>query len=161
MATGPEVQLPEALAVMTPCRVCGTGVAADHVLCRRCGTPRARCAVQHHDTNWIDVTMATGVAMMTLALALPTTFVLSESLWRGWLTRDAMSAAVTISTLNGWLIGLPVGAVLWRWRERAVDGDIDDSPTLREYWQIQGLCLMPIAMISLFIGAMWLCLMFL
>jgi hypothetical protein len=104
---------------------------------------------------WSDFFLAILSGILTLSIGVPITFVLSMPLWNGRWTFGEFQVAMMITAINTGLMGFPVGMTLWRWRDRALDGEAHHSIALREYWQIQLLCLLPFAMIGLFMGAFW------
>lgn len=139
----------------TPCRVCGQLIALNVSKCSRCGTPKL---LQRHESREVgggDFALAWLSGILALCIGIPLTFALSAPLWnRGW-TWQTFPVALMVTSLNIGLIGVPIGMTLWRWRDRAIDGESQHNIPLREYWQIQLLCLLPFATIGLFIGAFW------
>jgi hypothetical protein len=142
------------------CRVCDRPMRPTDVLCARCGTPTHLRLPERNDATWVDWVLGTFCAILALAVALPTTFLIGEPIWSGRFRGGAFPAALAISVFNGWLIGVPIAATVWRWRERVHEDQHYHTIGLREYWQIQALCLSPILVIGLFIGSIWLAMFF-
>lgn len=146
---------PAATIVKTPCRVCGEPIRENAQKCSRCGTPKFRSDRESTGAGWGDVVLASLGGILALALGAPLTFMLSVELWngpRGW---NDLPVALIVTAFSVGLIGLPLGVTLWRWRDRALEGETQHIAALREYWQIQLLCLLPFAAAGLFIGAFW------
>lgn len=129
------------------CRVCGEALASQRGDCPCCNTPIRARHPNPLDITWVDVVLATLAAITTLAISLPATIWLAGFLQRGPFVGGALEAAAAISTLNGWLIGVPIGIAVWRWRDRIRDDDLYHAVAIRDYWQIQALCLIPPGMI--------------
>ncbi|HET6422236.1 MAG TPA: hypothetical protein VFG20_01055 [Planctomycetaceae bacterium] len=155
--SGPAVPVVET----GPCRVCGEPVATEAKTCRRCQTPTTRRADEVDGASVTDVILATVCAILALAVSVPATVLLADPFWKGRWSPDAVVAAAMIAAVNGWLIGYPVGVILWHWRDDAFDGDFSPRSSLRDYWQAQALSLLPFGMIASFVGALWFCARFL
>ncbi|HET6422785.1 MAG TPA: hypothetical protein VFG20_03825 [Planctomycetaceae bacterium] len=151
--SGPDVPV----VVTGPCRVCGEPLATSATACRRCQTPTTGRAEELDGTSVTDVVLATIGAILALAISIPVTVILSAPFWRRGAPNAVFQAAMLIATVNGWLIGYPVGVILWRWRDDAFDGDFSPRSSLRDYWQAQALSLLPFGMIASFVGALWFC----
>lgn len=152
---------PAAVEVKVSCRVCGELVTKEAKTCWRCKTPMRRRSEEIYETTGTDVILVTFLAILALAISVPATLILSALLWRGGQAPDVMSVALTIAAINGCLIGCPISLTLWRWHDSAIDGHSQHRPLLREYWQFQALCLLPVGTISLFVGALWFCVTYL
>lgn len=140
----PEVSPPAESAL---CRVCGETVNPRQTHCPRCGNSTKTPLPNPLDSTWVDAVLATLCGLTTIAISLPTTFWLSEDLWDGAFERDDMLAAALITSVNTWLIGVPVMVTLLRWRNRIQDDEHFHSAAIRDYWQIQSQCLIPPALV--------------
>lgn len=137
------------------CRVCGETVNPLQTRCPLCGSPTKSPLPNPLDSTWVDAVLATFCGLTTIAIALPTTFWLSEDLWDGKFQRDDMLAAALITSVNLWLIGIPVMVTLLRWRNRIQDDEYHHSIAIRDYWHLQAVCLIPPGLVLSFLFTLY------
>lgn len=126
------------------CRVCGETLKPQQIRCRTCGSPTRSPIPSPLDSTWVDVLFATMGGITALAICIPMTFWLGEEIWKPPSSGGfPVDMAMAISLFNGWLIGIPMVVTILRWRNRIQDDDAHHSLAIRDYWQIQALCLIP------------------